>query len=54
MGLLLLFFLVVPGLMLWVGATTQHCGDPFSAWLLAGGALCYIDLLVLLAKARYC
>eukprot|EP00092_Neocalanus_flemingeri_P002633 GFUD01002820.1.p1 GENE.GFUD01002820.1~~GFUD01002820.1.p1 ORF type:complete len:173 (+),score=13.58 GFUD01002820.1:265-783(+) len=46
------FFLGVPFLMIYVGISYIHCEDMFAIWLLIGGVLCYIDLLILIvAKA---
>merc|ERR1719471_261742 len=54
---LVIFFIIIPAIMIYVGISFGYCQDIFSAWLLVGGVLCYLDFLILLSKwplKKYC
>ena len=50
--ILVCFFLVVPYMMIYIGANYSYCEDMFAPWLLIGGVLCYVDYLILISKEQ--
>ena len=45
---LVIFLVVLPAMMLYIGITYDYCGDIFSTWLIVGGVLAYVDSFIFL------
>lgn len=43
---LFLYFIIVPCIMIYFGVSSLHCEDLFPIWLIIGGVLCYITLII--------
>jgi len=40
------YFLIVPAVLLYIGFSYDYCDDIFSTWLIVGGFLLYLDVLL--------
>jgi hypothetical protein len=44
------YFILIPGLSIYVGVTYYYCQDMFAPWLISGGILGYSNLLLCLVR----